>query len=358
MTTLDLDAVLNQPRLRLEAALAPAQGARFQPTGFPDLGAATFRRPETGSHAEMRMVVVESAQSIANRLEAVCWDTLQNDLVPELRGMPYVRVELTDGPDGVQVTSSLQEAHRLNSPYILKQAKRDVKAGTPLFAEEFRQQAGIPAKGKKAGRGKSADSAESQEEEGAAGIGVLNMRRIAATIFHYDPNSVLHGVFLANLDGRVRLTRAVSGFIEAENVRDAVSGGVKLDRVHAGGDTAEGYGNVPYARTEYTAERITAYFSLDLALLRGYGLSAAALRFLGTLALWKIRRFLASGLRLRTACDFEVQGELVARVDGQVWGLPEEPALCPALEEAIAACQKESGLFAQPAITVLTRPLA
>ena len=35
-----------QPRLLIEADLRPVQGDRFQPTGFPDLGAATYKRPD------------------------------------------------------------------------------------------------------------------------------------------------------------------------------------------------------------------------------------------------------------------------------------------------------------------------
>lgn len=133
---------------------------------------------------------------------------------------------------------------------------------------------------------------------------------------------------------------------------------MKLDRVHAGGDTGQGYGNVPYARTEYAAERITAYFTLDMALLHGYGLPPSAVRFLGTLGLWKVRRFLATGLRLRTACDLEVQGELVTRLDGLVREVPGDAALTRALREALGACREEPGLFAAPAITALKRPLA
>ena len=58
---------------------------------------------------------------------------------------------------------------------------------------------------------------------------------------------------------------------------------------------AEGFGNVPFHRTEYTAKRITAYFNLDLAQLRAYGLGESAERFLITLALWKVRKFLETG---------------------------------------------------------------
>jgi len=38
------------------------------------------------------MLLVESVQSVANRLEAVCWDDTAEDVIPPLRGIPYVRV--------------------------------------------------------------------------------------------------------------------------------------------------------------------------------------------------------------------------------------------------------------------------
>lgn len=38
---MNIVALKNQPRLLLKAKLQPAQGTRFQPTCFPDLGAAT-----------------------------------------------------------------------------------------------------------------------------------------------------------------------------------------------------------------------------------------------------------------------------------------------------------------------------
>ena len=53
------------------------------------------------------------------------------------------------------------------------------------------------------------------------------------------------------LDGRMRVTRALSGFIEAAKVRRAESGGVKVDHMmpspkKAGLDAKGGFGNVPY----------------------------------------------------------------------------------------------------------------
>src|SRR6266542_4869072 len=97
------------PRLLLQTELFPIQGTRFQPTGFPDVGAGVYTLPNG-----KEQLLVESAQSIANRLEAACWDDARNDLVPALSGIPYVRVN--DG-EGRLLTTSIQEAHRLNSPY-------------------------------------------------------------------------------------------------------------------------------------------------------------------------------------------------------------------------------------------------
>ncbi len=67
MEELMFENLVNVPRLLLEAELKPVQGDRFQPTGFADLGAAVYERPDG-----KRMLLVESAQSIANRLEHTC----------------------------------------------------------------------------------------------------------------------------------------------------------------------------------------------------------------------------------------------------------------------------------------------
>src|SRR6185437_2876931 len=96
-------------RTVLEADLRPLAGLLFQPAGFPDLGAAEF-----GDSA----LLVESAQSMANWLEATTWDAAANDQVPELAsaGVPYVRVV---DPAGNFLSSSRLEAHRLASAYIM-----------------------------------------------------------------------------------------------------------------------------------------------------------------------------------------------------------------------------------------------
>lgn len=229
----------DQPRLLMEAQLRPIQGTRFQPTGFPDLGAAVYNAPGGGG----QIVLVESAQSVANRLESVCWDEANDRPHSALSGMPYVSVELWGSG---KTTNSMLEAHRLNSPYIMRDED---------FKEQFRVAAGLPAK--------------------ESGAGVFDRRKLASAAFRYDPSSVLHGVFLEKIAGVARLQRCVSGFVEAREANVADSGGVKNDRVAPAPSAltaigltvgaAEGFGNVPFHRTEYTAEAITAYFNLDLA---------------------------------------------------------------------------------------------
>ncbi len=309
---MNLDALKNEPRLLLEAKLKPIAGTRFQPTGFPDLGAAQYRLPDGTA-----MLLVESAQSMANRLEAVCWDTAANDWVEPLRGLPCVVV--TD-KKGNPLTNSVLEAHRLNSPYILE--------------------------------GKDKSFLETLKQELAVGdLAPVNLSLLAKTLLKYDVNSLLHGVFLAKpyiAGGRMRLPRALTAFIEARDVTTAPSGGVKNDALNPSGDNAKGFGNVLFHREEFCGQ-ITAYFNLDLALIRGFGLGADVEKLLVALALFKILRFLRDGLRLRTACDLELDGALtVKRPAG--FELPSLDELEKALPGLI---DKAKAGFANPPKTVV-----
>lgn len=297
-------------RLLLEAVLVPVQGTRFQPTGFPNLGAATFPRSDGG-----QMLLVESAQSMANHLEGVCWDEQRTDLVEELTGLPYVRVL---DKDGVMITNSILESHRINSPYILEGKDKS-------FVDILR------------------------EETAATSDSPIDIPKLANVVFKYDPNAVLHGVFISKSDlggGRLRLQRVLSGFIEADNVYPAESGGVKLDRVNPTGDTGKGFGHVPFHRTEFVAESIKAYFNLDLATLRAYNLGQDAEELLVNIAIWKIRRLLSNGMRLRTACDLKAKELLVTKPDG--FTVPDEISVASAIRAGIEKC---AGKFADPLLT-------
>ena len=123
------------------------------------------------------------------------------------------------------------------------------------------------------------------------------------------------------------------------DVQDAASGGVKNDHVDPSGNAEKGFGNVPFQRDEYTAERLVGYFSLDLAQIRSYGLGPGVERLLVTLALFKIVAFLEQGLRLRTACDLELAGPpQVSRPPGFV--LPTLSALAAELQDTVASCRE------------------
>ena len=202
---LDLNSIDNEPRLLIEAGLRPVQGTRFQPTGFPNLGHAVYDSPD----GRGRTVLVESAQSMANRLEVVCWDDVADDWVEPLRGLPVVKVV-----GDTFTTNSLIEAHRLNSPYILEGKDKTV---VDLLKKRL----------------------------AAMEVGRVNLRELAKVLLEFDTNALLHGVFLAKKElagGRLRLPRSLSAFVEAENARVAASGGVKNDSVNPSGDTAKGFG--------------------------------------------------------------------------------------------------------------------
>src|SRR3546814_1595385 len=94
------------------------------------IGAAQYEGP----HGEA-MLMVESAQSMANRLEVVCWDKVGDDWVQPLKDLSVIKV--TD-KDGKSLTNSVLEAHRINSPYILEGADKTVfnKLKNELRSEE------------------------------------------------------------------------------------------------------------------------------------------------------------------------------------------------------------------------------
>lgn len=303
--TLDLAPLANQTRLLFTVELKPLQGDRFQPTGFPSLGAATY---QTTHGAKL---LVESAQSMANRLETTCWDVAKNKPIDVLAGISHVTVNRKKA----FLTDTMLEAHRLNSPYLLKN-----KVDKSFFDTLKKDLGGL--------------------EEGP-----INRKLLAEVLLKYDVGSLIHGVFFAQPDlagGRLRVARALSAFIEASGVRVAASGGVKNDHVNPSGITKDGFGNVPFARDEFTADRIDCQINLDLAQIRGYGLGTKVETLLIVLALHRVRRLLDGDLRLRTACDFEpvTRDEVLATRPGG-FRLPSLVDLEAALPAAIAACKEQ-----------------
>ena len=304
---MNLASLANESRLLVEAKLKPIQGSRFQPTGFPDLGPATYALPDGTP-----MLLVESAQSMANRLEAVCWDGNANNWIEPLRGLPFVQV---NDKAGLPLTNSVLEAHRLNSPYILEGKDKS-------FVTKLKQELGT-------------DDATR-----------VDLRKLANVLLKYDVNSLIHGIFIAKSEiagGRMRLPRVLTSFIEARNITVAASGGVKNDHVNPGkGDegktSKEGFGNVPFHRDEFCGE-IIAFFNVDLSQLRGYGFDPAVTELLIALSIFKIQKLLDGNCRLRTACDLVVDGTLaVTRPSG--FALPSLKELEAALPKLITAASK------------------
>ena len=190
-----------------------------------------------------------------------------------------------------QITNSVREGHRLGSIYVLGDKNKRTDVG-----EVFEKLDG--------------------------GSQMADMQSVIEAIFKYDVNSLLHGVWLSQIGkGRIRITRALSGFIEAHGISEVISGGVKRDHVtgstkdaksdseddeDAVKDASTGRGSIPFSRIEYTAEDITANFNLDLDQIKNYGLDDDKTQLLEKLALYKIRNFVDSPFRPRTACDLEI----------------------------------------------------
>lgn len=297
---LDLTPLHDAPRLLFEVPLKPLFGSTFQPTGFPDLGAATYQDGEGTA-----CVLVESAQSMANRLENTLWDEGESKLIEAADGLSHVRVE----KDGAYLTSSITEAHRLNSGYIID-------------ADGF--------------------LATLQNALGDLEKKRIDRRLLASTLLRLDVNCLLHGVFLPEpklAGGRLRVARALSSIVEARSVVVAASGGIKIDSIDPKRDPKPKYGNVLFARDEYAAATITASFCLDLQQIRAYGLGDEAERLLTVLALFKIRALLDGDLRFRTRCDLEVasEGPITARRPKN-FELPTLDALKTELPKAVKAC--------------------
>ena len=293
-------------RMLFTVPLRPVQGDRFQPTGFPSLGAATYQTTEGPK------LLVESAQSMANRLETTCWDSSKNAPVEALSGISHVTVHRKKS----FLTDSMLEAHRINSPYLLEGKDRQ-------FFNKLK------------------------EELGGLEEGPIDRKKLAVVLLKYDVGSLIHGVFLAKKDlagGRLRIARSLSAFIEASGAKVAASGGVKNDHVNPSGDTKSGFGNVPFARDEYIADRIDCHINLDLSQLRGYGLGVEIQELLILLALYRVRKLLDGDLRLRTACDLEpVDRDNLVASRPRDFKLPSLSDLHAAVKMAIDNCKDKDG---------------
>lgn len=311
-------------RIRFTIPLEPATGSVFQPTGFPDVGPATFTRPVGDDDQTVECLLVESAQSMANHLEATGWDAASQEPVDVVAGLSWIRTVAAD--DGRFLTSSRLESHRLASAFV-KDSTLDGQSMKEVIREQLHLREDTP----------------------------LDHRAIARGVFALDPLCLVHGVFFAEgakvWPGQPKIARAVTALVEATDVRTVNSGGVKRDAVlHSAGEgtSAEGgYGSIPFHRQEFTARAIVLHVSIDRLQLRSYGLGDDAAALLESIALWEVRTLLDQGLRLRTACDLDP-----LHIPEELPGVNE---LASQVRDGIAACADRLGTGG-PIEVVWTRP--
>jgi len=287
--TLNLDNLLvkNGPMcLIIEAHLSPVSGEdRFQPAGFPQIGHVIYDAPRGDNEVE-KVCIVDSSASMANHLESVCFSNTRDlALADEIRGLPHV-VCVTDNEltkeKSLAVTSTLKEGHRLASDYFLEGL-----INAERFRETLRKGFGI----------------KEVKKDKTYFIYPENWWTIFATIFKYDPNSLIHGVLFAR--EQIKISRMLTAHMEAFGARRVVSSGVKFDPL---GKTTSG--QPIFSVDEETARDIRAIFILDLALLRSYGRDELGLndkqkRMLLELALWKINRILSQPFLFRSNCRLQ-----------------------------------------------------
>jgi CRISPR-associated protein Csb1 len=272
-------------------------------------------------------------------MERVCWvdGDGSTDRVgkynSDCENIPYV---LAVDADERPLTASVLEAHRLASPYVWTGNVLGVNDGTITFSDHLKRRF------------------ELSENR------LVPWKKVAEQLLEIDPGSLLHGIWFNDSDfsgGKVRLTRALTGYIEAASPEVANFGFQKRDPVsdrtdvETGQTAAEGYGSVIGPKQHFTSPSVKAYFQLDLERLRSYGLADEQVRALTAWSIYKIRRVLAASrdgvADLRTECKFEpvdggikgwtVQRDRTNRTD---YALPE---IDEDLKNAFASLKRSNG---------------
>jgi len=315
-----IDEFLKHDRVLIEATLELANGSFFQPTGFPDIGACVFV-----DKCGRRRCLVESEQSMANRLEAVCMQAPGTWRAPFAKKLPLIRV--VDG-DGSLLGTNLTEPHRLSSSYFLE----GTLDGNSNLQEILRAQLGVSADGKR----------WPLDKRGA----------LSRVVFALDPAALLHGFqFMQWSAVGLRQQRLLHARMEAvlAGDSDVHYGAVKVDGIDPDGHKEKSnIGQSIAHKARLVPESIIATFEIDVLGLRERWLvgdkpeppeenevpekkkqredalaeNENARKFLLALALWKIRQFLADqpafdartgqverSLRLRSDCGLKLADE-------------------------------------------------
>jgi len=295
-------------RLYITATLVPANGdPRIQPTGFPDIGPVFYPDP-SGEHGQI--CLIESEASMANRLEEVCVaDKYTGGLLPELNGLPYIKVM-----KGNQfMTASTLDGHRFASEYIMKAKVQNNEAGEE---NGFKKDEML------------VDYVKRELDGTGDNIPAANVPRVFRLAMELDPMALIHG-FPISLKGvltfvGLRSPRALTASIVGLNAQPVGVPGVRIDPIGTGDA-----GQAIFRKERIVAETIQANFAIDVGLLTGLAVgpktaekeseeqkderekaTTARRNLLLALSLWKVARFLKDlndGHRLRTECDLALK---------------------------------------------------
>jgi CRISPR-associated protein Csb1 len=283
-----LDSLYGQDRIVITASLKLTNGHFLQPTGFPDSDACIYRDKEG-----RRWCLVESEQSMSNRLEAVCMKS-PGVWVDDLKGLPLVVVKNNEGD---LLTTNLTEPHRIASSYILDGKRAGNTGGMRAL---FESKLGLRNGGDFWPLDKRAD--------------------LERLVFALDPAALLHGFqFVQWKFVGLRQTRLIHGRLEAELADDPEVhyGMVKWDAIEPESTREEraNKGQSIAAKSRIVPKNVTATFEIDVLALKSLSLEEDQKKFLLGLGLWKIGAFLANkasfdprsrstgpSLRLRADC--------------------------------------------------------
>jgi CRISPR-associated protein Csb1 len=324
--------------------LVPVTGDRIQPAGFPEVGHVIYdapRRKNGQPEPDEKVCIVDSAASMANHLEKVCWDEISCDLHSDLAGLPYVRI-VTDSPqdteqaatrwakqndgtftlneaDTILVMSTLTEGHRLAGDLFMDAAWSAKAVAEPTEDKKKKRAPAAESPGYTVETGQQL----LKSEFGVVAIGDKTFtppsarNRILDAVCRIDPNSLVHGIFFAAFKD-IKIPRVLTGFLEAFGAARVPSSGVKFSPI-----LVEGTYQPIFQRDEETAQRITATFVIDLDQLRSFGrtkvsgngadkkdkvegLSERHKKLLLALAIWKVVRLVEGPWRYRTGCDLQL----------------------------------------------------
>jgi CRISPR-associated protein Csb1 len=282
-----LDQMYSKDRVIITAKLTLANGAFLQPTGFPDIGSCIYTDADGN-----RRCLVESEQSMANRLEAVCMKS-PGRWADVLQHLPVI--EVRDANDRLLATN-LTEPHRIASSYVLegKLNGSDVKT---MLTDKL----GLV--------------------EGGASWPLDKRSALEKLVFALDPAALLHGFqFVQWKFVGLRQTRLLSARLECllAEEPEVHYGMVKFDLLEPssqGEGTNKGQSIASKSRAVPAKDGIKATFDIDLLGLKNLAVDEPQKKFLLALALWKIGALLSNqasfdarsrqtgpALRLRADC--------------------------------------------------------